>query len=233
MKKIFAAAIAMIVVLSAGIALIVFYTPYNVPLISQLFQKETTEKTIEEPSVSGTGKVPVATTTSEEDRVDAEDKNEFPEEEIIPKEEEEPAIKPELPTPSDDAVGTGDEVGTEADSVGTEPEPTPEPEPEPKPKREPKEYIIEIYSFTDWRPASLTIYEGDTVTFINLDNTLHWPGSDPHPTHSSLPLFDALGGISERQSYSHTFTIPGAYGHHDHLPENPPTLGTITVLPRE
>ena len=217
----------MIVVLSAGIVLVVFYTPYNVPLISQLFPKETTEKTIEEPSVSGTGKVPVATTTSEEDRVDAEDKNEFPEEEIIPKEEEEPAIKPEP------EVVKKLENETPVEEITPKEEEEPSQGPEPKPKREPKEYIIEIYSFTDWRPASLTIYEGDTVTFINLDSTLHWPGSDPHPTHSSLPLFDALGGISERQSYSHTFTIPGAYGHHDHLPENPPTLGTITVLPRE
>lgn len=99
--------------------------------------------------------------------------------------------------------------------------------------QEPKEYIVEIYSFTDWRPASIILFVGDTITFINLDDELHWPGSDPHPTHSSLPLFDALGGISKGQSYSHTFTIPGVYGHHDHLLDEPPQLGFITVLPRE
>lgn len=232
MKKIFAVVVAVIIIFSAGITLVVFYTPYNVPFVSQFFSGEIAEGTAEEPEVSGTEELSVATTTSEEEKVDIEDKSESPEGETTPKEEEH-APKPELPTVPDDSVGAGGEIGTEEDSIGVEPEPTPEPEPEPKTKREPKEYVIEIYSFTDWRPASLTIYEGDTVTFINFDNKLHWPGGDPHPTHSSLPLFDALGGISEGQSYSHTFTIVGAYGHHDHLPENPPTLGTITVLPRE
>lgn len=99
--------------------------------------------------------------------------------------------------------------------------------------REGQEFIVLIHSFTDWSPASLTIYIGDTITFINEDDNLHWPGADPHPTHSSLPNFDALGGISGGQSYSHTFRKIGAYGHHDHLLDDPPTLGTIIVLPRE
>jgi len=97
----------------------------------------------------------------------------------------------------------------------------------------PREYIVDIFSFTDWQPPSVVVYAGDTITFINHDNKLHWPGADPHPTHSALPNFDALGGISKGQSYSHTFRNPGVYGHHDHLLENPPTIGTITVLPRE
>jgi len=100
------------------------------------------------------------------------------------------------------------------------------------PPQEPQEFIVDIYSFTDWQPSSLIIYVGDTITFINHDNKLHWPGADPHPTHSSLPLFDALGGISKEQSYSHTFHKPGVYGHHDHLLEVPPTIGFITILPR-
>lgn len=114
------------------------------------------------------------------------------------------------------------------------PKPTPTPEPNIIIPQQPKEYIVEIHSFTDWRPASLMIFVGDTITFVNLDDDLHWPGSDPHPTHSSLLLFDALGGISKGQSYSHTFTEAGSYGHHDHLAEEPPPqLGIITVLPRE
>ena len=103
----------------------------------------------------------------------------------------------------------------------------------PATPREPQEHIVHIYSFADWRPANLTVYVGDTVTYINEDNLLHWPGADPHPTHSSLPDLDALGGISKGQSYSYTFRKVGVYGHHDHLPENPPTIGLITVLPRE
>ncbi|MBI2109150.1 MAG: hypothetical protein HYT93_03150 [Parcubacteria group bacterium] len=128
---------------------------------------------------------------------------------------------------------------------------TPLPQQEPSPIKQPEitntstiqkpavisqelqEYLVHIYSFTDWRPTSLTVYVGDTVTFINEDNALHWPGADPHPTHSSLPDFDALGGISRGQSYSHTFRKIGAHGYHDHLLEVPPTIGVITVLPRQ
>ena len=107
-----------------------------------------------------------------------------------------------------------------------------EPVPPTVPLREPKEFIVDIYSFSDWQPSSLVIYAGDTITFVNQDDKLHWPGADPHPTHSSLPKFDALGGISKGQSYSHTFRESGVYGHHEHLLDDPPTIGTITVLPR-
>lgn len=95
-----------------------------------------------------------------------------------------------------------------------------------------KEHIVDIYGFKDWRPANLTLLAGDRATFINRDNDLHWPGANPHPTHSSLPLFDALGGISKEQSYSYAFRDPLSVGYHDHLDGNdPPTIGTITILP--
>lgn len=130
--------------------------------------------------------------------------------------------------------------GKPATSTPPTPEPatsTPPPAPSrvegpPAPKREPQEYIIEIWGNTDWRPPSHTIRVGDTVTFVNRDDALHWPGADPHPTHSALAAFDALGGISKGQTYSHTFRTPGAIGYHEHLiEEDPPTVGYITVLP--
>lgn len=98
-------------------------------------------------------------------------------------------------------------------------------------EREPQEFIVRIYDYDRAEPANLTIRVGDTVTFINEDNDLRWPGADPHPTHSGLPLFDALGGISQNQSYSHTFKTIGKYPWHDHIFDNPPTIGTITVIP--
>lgn len=110
-------------------------------------------------------------------------------------------------------------------------QPTPKPIELPIKNLEPKEFVIYIRSFTDVEPANLVVSVGDTVTFINEDNDLHWPGSDPHPTHSSLTTFDALGGISQNQSYSHTFRKSGTFGYHEHLLDNPPTLGVITVLP--
>jgi len=134
----------------------------------------------------------------------------------------EPSPAPIVPSPPAPTVPS--EPAGEPEDIVVEPEP-------PVVKaREPRELIIDIYSFEDWRPSSLTIHIGDTITFINHDSNLHWPGADPHPTHSSLPPFDALGGISKGQSYSYTFHKPGVYGHHDHLLEFPPTLGTITVL---
>lgn len=121
--------------------------------------------------------------------------------------------------------------------MSPQPQPSPQPLPiapppePPAPPREPQEFIVKIYSNTRVEPANLTIRVGDTVTIINEDDELHWPGADPHPTHSSLPAFDALGGISQGQSYSYTFTKSGAYGYHEHLLDNPPTYGVITVLP--
>lgn len=106
------------------------------------------------------------------------------------------------------------------------------PPPMVPPPREPREFIIRISGFTEVEPANLIIRNGDTVTFINDDGHLHWPGADPHPTHSSLPTFDALGGVSKGQSYAHTFRKLGSFGYHEHLIDpNPPTLGVITVLP--
>ncbi|MCP6719839.1 MAG: hypothetical protein KJI72_00735 [Patescibacteria group bacterium] len=107
----------------------------------------------------------------------------------------------------------------------------PVPSPPPAPPREPQEFIVTIYSNERAEPANPTIRVGDTVTFINADNELHWPGADPHPTHSSLPPFDALGGISKGQSFSYTFRKTGSFGYHEHLLDDPPTLGVVTVLP--
>lgn len=116
--------------------------------------------------------------------------------------------------------------------VDTPPEKKEEPtKPTQLPVCEPREFIVRIFDFDKAEPPSLAVHTGDTVTFINEDNDLRWPGADPHPTHSSLPLFDALGGISQDQSYSHTFKKEGIYGWHDHLPDDPPTVGFITVLP--
>jgi plastocyanin len=76
-------------------------------------------------------------------------------------------------------------------------------------------------------PSTLTIKIGDTVTFVNKDSKPHWPASDPHPTHTNYPGFDALRPLKTGESYSFTFTKQGAWGYHDHL--NPSLRGTIIV----
>lgn len=151
-----------------------------------------------------------------------------------PSSDSEPTI-PAIETEREDLASAAPEkiepsaVSPSTGSGNTGVEPLPQ-ESKEEVKREPQEFIVRIYSFDRAEPANLTIRVGDTVTFINEDKNLRWPGADPHPTHSSLPLFDALGGISTGQSYSHTFKIPGAYLWHDHIPDDPPTVGTITVI---
>jgi plastocyanin len=86
------------------------------------------------------------------------------------------------------------------------------------------EVLITSSGFT---PSTLTIKVGDTVTFINKDSNPHWPASDPHPTHTNYPGFDALRPLKTGESYSFTFTKQGAWGYHDHL--NPSLRGIIIV----
>jgi plastocyanin len=77
-------------------------------------------------------------------------------------------------------------------------------------------------------PSTVTVKKGTTVIFKNNDTRVHWPASDPHPTHTDLPGFDALKGLSPGQTYSYTFTKVGRFKMHDHL--NPGIRGTITVV---
>lgn len=76
-------------------------------------------------------------------------------------------------------------------------------------------------------PATVTVNAGDTVTFVNNGTGTNWPASDPHPTHTGLPGFDALRGLKTGQSYSYTFTKIGTFGYHDHL--NSSLTGTVVV----
>ena len=78
-------------------------------------------------------------------------------------------------------------------------------------------------------PAAITVKSGTVVTFKNLDSAQHWPASNPHPTHTDLPGFDALKGLATGETYSFTFTQVGTWGFHDHL--NPiENHGSVTVV---
>lgn len=143
------------------------------------------------------------------------------------------------PTPIQTPLPTPSPIPTPAPSPSPIPTPTPTPVPSPTPTpapspipEPPKEHII-LIDETGYRDKNPIIKTGDTITFINQDNKLHWPGADPHPTHSSYPDFDSLGGISNGQSYSFTFYEPGLYFYHDHLfPFELGTVGVITVESR-
>jgi len=76
-------------------------------------------------------------------------------------------------------------------------------------------------------PAEVTIQRGATVVFKNEDTLSHWPASDPHPTHTLCPGFDALRGLNQGETYQHTFAQSQTCSYHDHL--NPSLRGTVTA----
>ena len=102
----------------------------------------------------------------------------------------------------------------------------------------PKIYTIKITS-SGFSPKSLTINQGDTVTFVNDDLISHWPASAMHPTHTVYPgsdirkcgtsegenIFDACKGLSKEESFTFTFNEQGSWGYHDHF--NPSLTGRI------
>lgn len=81
-----------------------------------------------------------------------------------------------------------------------------------------------------FKPKSLTIDVGHTVRWLNVDKELHWPASDPHPTHTASPGFDSGGNLSEGEVYFHVFTKPGFFVYHDHNQALGGSTSTITGL---
>ncbi len=91
------------------------------------------------------------------------------------------------------------------------------------------EHVIEIFD-TGFSPNTITIKNGDKVTFVNKDSNQHWPASDLHPSHciyKGCNVFDSRRGLEQNENYTVTFDIAGNWKYHDHL--NPGFVGTITV----
>jgi len=88
------------------------------------------------------------------------------------------------------------------------------------------EHTIEITS-SGFSPNTITINQGDTITWINMDSSSHWPASNNHPTHNLYPGFDANRGLATGETYGFTFDETGNWGYHDHL--FPSRTGTIIV----
>jgi len=68
-----------------------------------------------------------------------------------------------------------------------------------------------------YSPKVLKIKQGQTVEFVNDSKTDYWPASDPHPTHTDYPGFDAQKTILPGGSWDFTFNRTGTYGYHNHL----------------
>ena len=89
-----------------------------------------------------------------------------------------------------------------------------------------------LITSSDFRPTTITINQGDTITWINQGSKESWPASNIHPTHTLYPgsslceEFDSCM-ISPGESWSFTFNEVGIWIYHDHL--NPSLEGLIEV----
>jgi plastocyanin len=101
------------------------------------------------------------------------------------------------------------------------------------------EYVVSITE-RGFEPSQIEMTEGDTITFVNDDDALHWPASNDHPTHTVYPgadirdcdtgnpaVFDACHGLGRDERVTFTLSRAGEWGFHDHL--NPTLKGTAIV----
>lgn len=75
-------------------------------------------------------------------------------------------------------------------------------------------------------PASITVSNGQKLTWVNLRTGLVRVASNPHPAHTALPGFES-GDLVLGQEYTYTFTQSGNWGYHNHW--DPSQIGTVQV----
>jgi plastocyanin len=84
------------------------------------------------------------------------------------------------------------------------------------------------YTDSGFAPKTLIIAKGGTVTFINKSTQNMWVASDPHPTHTGYPGFDAKKSVANGAVYTFTFDKVGSWNYHNHV-SSPQHSGTIIV----
>lgn len=78
-----------------------------------------------------------------------------------------------------------------------------------------------------FNPTTVTIKEGEMVTWMNSDSSSHTVNSDTHPSHTLFPILNTVGLVKSGEKKSLTFDKTGTYTYHDHL--NSSLKGTIIV----
>ncbi|HYV33457.1 MAG TPA: hypothetical protein VE973_01235, partial [Candidatus Limnocylindria bacterium] len=73
-----------------------------------------------------------------------------------------------------------------------------------------------LYTATGYVPSSLEVPLGSSVAFKNTIDIPMWTASDPHPTHTDYPEFDAKKGYLAGEVYTFQFTKTGTFGFHNH-----------------
>ena len=97
--------------------------------------------------------------------------------------------------------------------------------------------ITVTYSNSGYEPKTITIKQGDRVTWVNESTRNLWVASANHPIHSKYPeliegmclgsAFDACEQIPTGGSWSFTFNNIGKWGYHNHL--SPSKFGVVIV----
>jgi plastocyanin len=87
--------------------------------------------------------------------------------------------------------------------------------------------VTVTYTDSGFLPSTVTINAGMTVIFQNNSSNPVWVASNPHPTHTDYPGFDALRPYQPGESYAFTFFNKGTWGYHNH--RNPSEGGTVVV----
>lgn len=80
-------------------------------------------------------------------------------------------------------------------------------------------------------PSQVTIAVGQSVTFVNNDDTSHDMTSNPHPIHTDCPQINAVGRLNPGQTKStNAFPTARTCGFHDHdRPDTPSLQGRIII----
>lgn len=76
-------------------------------------------------------------------------------------------------------------------------------------------------------PQTITIKAGESVTWVNGDNSSHQVNSAVHPTHQVYLPLNTVGQVRAGESKSLMFPDQGSFKYHDHL--NPSLTGTVVV----
>jgi len=139
--------------------------------------------------------------------------------------------KGDTPTQSGDTMEQKDETVMEEKEKTPPPIPTPEEELESEPVTEGEpaapQQITVVYTNSGFNPVSITIRQGQTVTWVNENSRSVWVASAFHPTHTVYPekkagdclgsAFDACRGVPTGESWSFTFDSAGTWTYHNHL----------------
>jgi plastocyanin len=83
------------------------------------------------------------------------------------------------------------------------------------------------YTSAGFTPSTIVIKKGTTLTILNDTSSAIQVDSDPHPTHTSYPMMNALSATPGHGFYTFTFNVEGTYHFHNHL--DPSATGTVIV----